>query len=235
MGVVAALNHVVRPKEICNLRSPTPLWQEPGNKKGERRDAVPSWRSLSCLPTARRQRNCSGWYDGTEGCFVPTASIRTSSNTASTRKTCSGTPARTAARHSTTRPAPSLHYKHVSIGNWMLALWLFLCGPAQRRLDKVHLSGDWTGLQDRLLYDARHYGTDTQPAGEAAEGNMRDRRGIRQGRLQRGGAGHQRRGPHRSQPPRPSPRARPQHVRKEHANVHHILSAGHRRRSRILR
>ncbi|MBI1658837.1 MAG: IS1 family transposase, partial [Thaumarchaeota archaeon] len=22
-----------------------------------------------------------------------------------------------------------LHYKHVSIGNWMLALWLFLCGP----------------------------------------------------------------------------------------------------------
>lgn len=22
-----------------------------------------------------------------------------------------------------------LHYRHISIGNWMLALWLFLCGP----------------------------------------------------------------------------------------------------------
>ena len=22
-----------------------------------------------------------------------------------------------------------LHYRHINLGNWMLALWLFLCGP----------------------------------------------------------------------------------------------------------
>ncbi|MCE2507936.1 MAG: IS1 family transposase [Nitrosopumilaceae archaeon] len=22
-----------------------------------------------------------------------------------------------------------LHYQHISLGNWMVALWLFLCGP----------------------------------------------------------------------------------------------------------
>ena len=73
VGVVAALNRVVRPKEIYNLRSSTPLWQEPGNEKGERRDAVPSWRCLYCLPTVRRQQSCSGWCGGTAGCFAPTA------------------------------------------------------------------------------------------------------------------------------------------------------------------
>ena len=43
-------------------------------------------------------------------------------------------------------------------------------------------------------------------AGKAAEGHNRDRRGIRQGRLQGRAAGHQQEGSNRSQPPRPAHR-----------------------------
>ena len=62
VGIVAALDHVVRPKEIYNRRSPTPLSQEPRNKKGERRDAVPSWRAC---PVCRQRGGSRTVPDGT--------------------------------------------------------------------------------------------------------------------------------------------------------------------------
>lgn len=106
MGVVSALNHEVRPKEIYILASPASPWQE-SRHKNQRPDAARFWRCLYCLPTAQQQQNCSVWCDGTAECFVPTASRRTLSNTAPAKDTCSGTRAKTARRPSMTRLEPS--------------------------------------------------------------------------------------------------------------------------------
>ena len=61
VGVVVVLNHVVRPKEIYNLRSPAPPWQELGNKKGEPRDTV---LPLAACPVCRQRGSNRTASDG---------------------------------------------------------------------------------------------------------------------------------------------------------------------------
>ena len=118
-----------------------------------------------------------------------------------------------------------LHYRHISLGNWMAALWLFLCGPLNgvsiRFISQVtervckttyymmrDIREQIHNLSEKPLKGT--YDTDKAYFKAGSKGVLLDTNGE-------GRTVPSRRGlPHRPQL---------QHVRKEQVDVHHILPA----------
>ena len=89
-----------------------------------------------------------------------------------------------------------LHYRHVSLGNWMLALWLFLCGPPLNGVS-IRFISQATGQAYKTTYYmmrgimGRIRGLPEKPLKGACE---TDEAYVKAG-SKGGGAGYQRRGP----------------------------------------